>query len=167
MAISDAGEQQHEPAPPEPHEITSQKQRTFRNWFPRLKVTPATFTSARTPVYNCFAYAAGEFGRQWEPTRFDAYWPAALEGNDSVDACTQVYGALGYEPCELDATLEAGFEKIAFYVVRGAVQHAARQMPSGRWRSKIASFEDIEHETPHELECDMYGEVVLILKRRR
>lgn len=166
MAISDLDES-HEPAPPEPHEITPQKQRTFRNWFPRLKVTAATFTSARTTAYNCFAFAAGEFQRQWEPTLFDAYWPAGLEGDASLEACTRVFATIGYEPCGLDATLEEGVEKIAFYVVRGAVQHAARQMPSGRWRSKIAGFEDIEHETPHDLEGNLYGPVELILRRPR
>jgi hypothetical protein len=42
--------------------------------------------------------------------------------------------------------------------------HAARQLPSGRWTSKLGELEDIEHGL-RDLEGDAYGTVVLIMKR--
>lgn len=160
MAIS-------EPPAPEPHEITDRKIRFFRRWFPHLVVTEATFTSARTANYNCFAYALGDYERRWEPNGADAFWPAGVTTESTPEAWTKIFAAIGYQPCGLDASHDERFEKVALYATRGLVQHAARQMPSGRWRSKIAEFEDIEHATLQQLECDLYGSVVLVLRRPR
>ena len=44
------------------------------------------------------------------------------------------------------------------------VKHAARQLTSGRWTSKVGQNIDIEH-TLAGLEGPFYGEVVRILKR--
>lgn len=160
MAIS-------EPPAPEPHEITDRRIRFFRRWFPHLVVTQATFTSARTAGYNCFAYAVGDYERWWEPNGADLYWPAGVISENTPEAWTKIFAATGYQPCGLDASHEEGFEKVALYAMRGLVQHAARQMPSGRWRSKIAVYEDIEHETLQQLEGEDYGKVVLVLRRPR
>ena len=51
----------------------------------------------------------------------------------------------GYERCE-DGTLEDDIEKIALYARADQVQHATRQLPSGRWTSKLGDDCDIEHE---------------------
>ena len=73
-------------------------------------------------------------------------------------------------PCA-DGTLEAGFEKVALYAsASGNVTHAARQMPSGAWTSKLGVMEDIEHATLSGLEDDGtqpdgYGRVVQFLTR--
>ena len=48
----------------------------------------------------------------------------------------------------------------------GVPTHAARQMPSGRWTSKLGFREDIEHDL-HAVSGDLYGTVVLLLKRPR
>lgn len=59
-----------------------------------------------------------------------------------------------------------GFQKVAFFVgANGVPTHAARQLPSGLWTSKLGEWEDIEH-TLHALEGDIYGTVALLLKRR-
>jgi len=42
--------------------------------------------------------------------------------------------------------------------------HVARQLPSGRWSSKLGALQDIEHDL-HDLEGTEYGSVVLVMKR--
>jgi hypothetical protein len=42
--------------------------------------------------------------------------------------------------------------------------HAARQQNNGRWISKLGEQEDIDHAL-HDLEGEMYGKVVLIMRR--
>ena len=61
--------------------------------------------------------------------------------------------------------MEPGFEKIALFATDQAVPlHAARQLASGRWTSKLGEREDIEHAL-RDLEGEIYGTVVLIMKR--
>jgi hypothetical protein len=45
-------------------------------------------------------------------------------------------------------------------------EHAARQLGTGRWTSKLGPDEDIEHDDVDALEGDHYGVVVRIMKRR-
>lgn len=71
---------------------------------------------------------------------------------------------MGYEVCD-NTELEVGFEKIAIYGDSdGEATHAARQLPNGKWTSKLGRWEDIEHELEG-LTGEMYGEVKQILKR--
>lgn len=42
--------------------------------------------------------------------------------------------------------------------------HAARQLPNGRWTSKLGFLEDIEHDL-HDVAGEAYGTVVVLLKR--
>jgi hypothetical protein len=51
-----------------------------------------------------------------------------------------------------------------FVATTGCPTHAARQLASGRWTSKLGKAEDIEHEL-RDLEGDVYSSVVLVLKR--
>ena len=75
------------------------------------------------------------------------------------------FHTLGYVPCA-DGSLEEGFEKVAIYQsLSGYVVHMARQLPTGRWTSKIGSLEDIEHASPAELEGREYGTVVQYMRR--
>ena len=46
----------------------------------------------------------------------------------------------------------------------GVPTHAARQLASGLWTSKLGHSEDIEHDL-RALEGDTYGMVALLLKR--
>ena len=82
----------------------------------------------------------------------------------SAAAFVEAFSTLGYEPCA-DGDLEDGFEKIAIYQSPGGIQHAARQLSTGRWTSKLGGLEDIEHASPAELEGAEYGEVVQYLRR--
>ena len=52
----------------------------------------------------------------------------------------------------------------------GVPSHAARQLPSGHWTSKLGKAEDIRHSTLEAVESDPnlglgYGKVAVILKR--
>jgi hypothetical protein len=46
----------------------------------------------------------------------------------------------------------------------GEPTHAARQLPNGKWTSKLGRWQDIEHELDG-LVGEMYGTVKQILKR--
>jgi hypothetical protein len=72
----------------------------------------------------------------------------------------------GYSVCA-DGELEEGYEKIALYSVGGAPKHAARQLGSGIWTSKLGEFIDITHASPSSVEDSEYGKVVLFMKRPR
>ena len=43
--------------------------------------------------------------------------------------------------------------------------HAARQLLSGKWTSKLGKSVDIEHDTTDVVARGLYGEVVQIMKR--
>ena len=43
--------------------------------------------------------------------------------------------------------------------------HVARQLFDGRWTSKLGSGEDITHDSPEDILCDDYGDIVHFMKR--
>lgn len=134
--------------------------------FPNLRNTAWSEESPRTSEYNCFACAAGETHRWWEPTRAPyAYWPPGLPRVLTLGNFVRAYQTLGYEP-DHDDRHEPGYEKVAIYVNEyGRPKHAAKQNEYGAWISKLGDFEDIEHETLQGLEGSDYGHVAQILKR--
>ena len=79
-------------------------------------------------------------------------------------AVTSPLTPLDYAPCA-DDQRENGFEKVAIFVdSSGTPTHAARQMGSGMWSSKLGK----EHDIAHELlgVCGRhYGSVGMIVKR--
>ena len=80
-------------------------------------------------------------------------------------AYVAAFGTLGYEQCA-DGSLQEGFEKVAIYEpLSGYVLHMARQLPTGRWTSKLGGLEDFEHASPAELEGREYGAVVQYMRR--
>jgi len=139
---------------------------TLEGYFPNLLEAPYQLTSPASAHHNCIAWPARDQERWWWPDPMgQGYWPTGVPREQTLSAFEQAYGTLGFARCE-DAELEPGFVKIALYA-RGLVPtHAARQLPQGRWTSKLGPLEDIEHDTLHALEGDWYGEVVLVLKRR-
>ena len=82
----------------------------------------------------------------------------------SIESFIRLFESLGYATCE-DDVVEDGFEKIALYAGGdGMPTHAARQLPTGQWTSKLGFLEDIEHAL-HDLEGTTYGSVVQVLRR--
>jgi len=122
-------------------------------------------TSPATDVYNCIAWAAQRVSEWWWP--FDApghYWPTEAAKTESIPAFHDAFATLGYAICS-DAELESGFERIAIFADgNGIPTHASRQLPNGRWTSKLGKLDDIEHDLL-DLAGIEYGTVVLIMRR--
>lgn len=78
-----------------------------------------------------------------------------------MDAFIQAYATLGYAVCE-NGNLEAQVEKIAIYGLeqngRLLPTHAALQLESGEWTSKMGRLEDIRHKTVNDPNGPVYGE---------
>ena len=134
--------------------------------FPGLRTTPFRVTSSADCKYNCIAWAANDANDWWWPEgkAAGAVWPDSAVREVTLNAFTTAFGTIGYIG-EGEESLEPGVEKIALFAdTTGMPTHAARQLPSGAWTSKLGNAEDIEHEL-RALEGEIYGTVALILKR--
>ena len=135
--------------------------------FPGLQTSPFRVTSPAARDYNCIAWAAGDVGRWWwpdpDPDNDAIFWPPGAPTVETVDAFVTAFATLGYAPCSGEDH-EPGFEKVALFARESVPTHAARQLPGGRWTSKLGRREDIEHDL-HALSGEVYGAVVQILKR--
>lgn len=82
------------------------------------------------------------------------------------------YQTIGYSECTEDA-LESGVEKIALFALPDPDSglliptHAARQLESGSWSSKMGPLEDICHTTPADPRGPLYGAPVRYMARPR
>jgi hypothetical protein len=130
-----------------------------------LSRTEYQVTSSKSQEYNCFSWAAEDTERWWKPIPGEQfYWPDGVPQKETIDAYIQAYQTLGYELCDNEKS-EAGYQKIAIYItLNGLPTHAARQLPNGKWTSKLGWLEDIEHELDG-LTGERYGIVGQILKR--
>jgi hypothetical protein len=134
--------------------------------FPRLSIGGYQITSAESFRYNCIAWAASKDDRPWWPHP-DGFWPPGVRQEETLEAFEAAFATLGYVRCN-DETLEPGFEKIVIYVNTARVpKHAARQLPNGRWTSKLGQNVDIEHISPDGLSGIHYGSPILIMRRPR
>lgn len=139
--------------------------------FPNLTSQNYEETSPATTLYNCIAWGVGNDARWWWPDPANAYyWPQGVPREESIAAFELAFATMGYARCT-NGTLEADVEKVAIYgiLVGGEIYptHAARQLPDGRWTSKLGTCEDIEHDTPEVLNGPAYGSTVCFLARRR
>jgi hypothetical protein len=115
----------------------------YLKYFPGLSEANHRQTSAKTPTYNCIAWAAGDNERWWEPAD----------------------PSLGYNTCA-DGSVRKGYQKVAIYAdAAGAWTHAARQLSDGKWTSKLGVSEDIEHDAPQGVEGDCYGTVFCFMEK--
>lgn len=135
--------------------------------FPGLRGTAYRITSPPAEVYNCVAWAVGVADAWWWPIGHQGkrvHWPAGLSQLEPLDAFREALGASGFVPCDSEV-IEPGFEKVALFAdANQTPTHAARQLPGGTWTSKLGRADDIEHDL-RALEGDVYGTVVLFLKR--
>lgn len=131
---------------------------------PGLTASNYRVTSPATWNYNCIAWAVGVTDAWWWPVP-GRYWPADVPREESRAAFLAVFAKLGYSPCAT-ADLEAGVEKIALYAVGEKPSHAARQLASGVWTSKLGPSIDIEHTTLEALAGGVYGELTAVLSRK-
>jgi len=134
--------------------------------FPQLGTW--TQTSVATKTYNCVAYAAGDDSKWWDPLPPGHYhWPEKIGENQGyrLERFVALYQWLGYKPCA-NGTLEKAKEKIVLYANEyGGFEHVARQLPDGKWTSKMDIDEDITHDTPQSLGGARYGEPVKFMER--
>ena len=128
--------------------------------FPNLTSGGYEITSDFSLDYNCIAWAAGDISRWWWPA--GDHWPTD-DTSATVASFCRAFATIGYEEAD-DDSLEPGCEKVALFAKEGRVTHAARQLTSGRWTSKLGSDVDIEHDL-RGIEGEIYGTVVMVLKR--
>jgi hypothetical protein len=127
-------------------------------------------TSPPTIVYDSVAWAADEDARVWAPDLElgTCYWPPGVPQERTLNAFTKLFMSMGYEillntqPYEL----ESDFQRIAIYIdSRDRPTHVARQLPTGKWTSKLPSREDIQHDSPACLEGTYFGYVAKTMRR--
>jgi hypothetical protein len=122
--------------------------------------------SPETWSYNCIAFAADKDTQWWWPDADgDADWPIARR-EVTLDCFIEAFETLAYKKCR-SARQRRGFEKIAIYALAGEPTHAAKQLPDGRWKSKLGPWEDIEHNTLKAVEEYIYGKAVVFMERRQ
>jgi hypothetical protein len=134
--------------------------------FPGLAEGEFRVTGPPKAAYNCAAWAVSDTAHWWEPTPGEGgYWPEGVSRAHSLEALIGAFARLGFEKCP-DARAEPGVEKLALYADEtGSPTHVARQLPSGKWTSKLGASEDIEHASAEALQGILYGKVVRILRR--
>jgi hypothetical protein len=146
--------------------------------FPNLAASGYQITSCSADEPNCIGWALND-GRCWDPlgvspgTHFYR-WLNDLGLDFKVDTISELFSRHSYIDCA-DGTLESGYEKIAMYydISEGEISHVARQLPDGRWTSKLGPGEDIEHNDLHALEGDTttfplcYGLTIKFMRRPR
>lgn len=147
-------------------------ERHLERYFPGLRNSPYAITSPPDHGYNCVAWAVGISHQSWDALNPSDYWPAGLPRRNAISAVMAALATAGFAPCA-DGALEAGAEKVALYGIEDAFRHAARQLPNGRWTSKLGISYDIEHELQALTSSAnagggvQYGEVAAFMRRAR
>ena len=131
-----------------------------RDFFPKITPSNCRCTSPATYDYNCIAWAY-ERDDVWCQPGF--FWPIPRKEN-TIKAYKELFSSIGYRRCE-DASYEEGFQKIALYIKDEKPTHAARQLATGKWTSKLGSNIDVEHDYPEVLDGPEYGSASIFMKR--
>ena len=131
--------------------------------FPNLADEEFEIVDQPSERYNCIAYAAADTSKWWWPDGIN-YWPPWATETDRIESLKEAFAGLGYEQCD-QINPEASYNSIALYEAHGAMQHAAVQMPNGRWRSKVGKGPVIEHRSPESLSGGIYGNPTVFMRR--
>jgi hypothetical protein len=115
-----------------------------------------------TDRFNSIAWAASDTQAWWWPA--GPFWPPNVQQAETVDAFVKAFETLGYRVCA-DASAESGYEKVAIHTDEdGCPIHAARQLPNGKWTSKLGGLELVEYDDVDIL-IPIYGRIALFMKR--
>ena len=138
-------------------------------YFPHLNSSNHRITSPKSREYNCVAWAAGIDDQQvWpdgsEDLAYEVVWPGDVRNDESVEAFIAYFESIGYSLCD-NPTLEGGFLKIAIFVKDDLPTHTSRQLPTGKWSSKMGyDGVDIEHDDLDCISGVAYGVAAVFLK---
>jgi hypothetical protein len=103
--------------------------------------------------YNCIAHTV-KLTNSWD-------WPGF-----SIEAFDEYYARHGFVPAGRATAralaVEKGVEKVVLYMADERVTHAARQLPDGRWTSKMGQLEVIIHNDVSDLIGGEYGRPVRV-----
>ena len=155
----------------EPRRLSPEREAVF----PNLRKEDYLVTSDEDWAYNCIAHAVDRRDAPWWPVEEGTegvFWPEGIPREETLACFLLAFGIVGYQPCD-SSEVEEEFDKIALYIgSSGAPRHAAKQLASGGWSSKLGEWEDIEHKTLASLEAgegdaEGYGKVARILRRKR
>lgn len=135
----------------------------FRNPFPNLNASNHRVTSPPTPAYNCFGWAIGGTEILIGP-QAGYVWPSEAPLNFKLESFEVALAKFGFERCD-DGSLEAESSKVVLFGSTAYVEHAARQLPDGRWTSKLGREEDIEHDSPDAVAGGVYGPVLAFYRK--
>ena len=139
---------------------------------PRLTNESCVLTSPKNNGHNCIAWAAGDDTRWWWPVplRGINYWPRGVAREETLEAFIAAFATRGFAPCS-DGSPQNGIEQVALFAKRVGTAlvptHAARQLETGQWTSKMGTLEDITHFTVDAVGGPVYGETVQFLSRPR
>jgi hypothetical protein len=138
----------------------------IRTLLPDLHGGKFKVTSPVDVRYNCIAFAAGDTTKWWWPDP-QYYWPSSIRSENTLEAYIMLFKSLGYEECA-GPEVEPGFEKVAIFTgATGKPTHAARQLETGVWASKLGKSFDIQHELEQVggFKAKSYGRLAAYLKR--
>lgn len=157
--------------------LIEQAERRIKQVFENLKDGEFEITSPFDAKYNCIAHAADDNEKWWwavdtKTADNDVFWFNNIPGQATLENFILAFQKLGYQLCD-NAELEKDFEKVAIYTStkdeihapKGTPTHIARQLPNGKWTSKLGQDVDISHNTLNSVEGNLYGIVKQILKR--
>lgn len=107
-------------------------------------------TSPASRSYNCIAWAAEDTTKRWDVDPYGIYyWPPTVPRRRTIGSLVSVFESMGYIACD-NKNVEPGFKKIAIYADSSNLPtHVARQLPDGKWTSKLGDEEDVEHQFIH------------------
>lgn len=140
-------------------------------YFPKLREDPLfRVTSPDTFAYNCIAWAMNDNTHRvwpWADDNQTVVWPDGIPHFLNLRNLIRAFNRMGYRRCKSEA-LEYGKEKVAIFSNKECNEftHATRQLPDGSWTSKIGDMNDIRHSL-HALEGDIYGNVAVIMQRKK
>ena len=134
--------------------------------FPNSTNEPFLVTSPETTSYNCIAWAYGDDTKwYWPDSSNSYYWPENVPREETIDSFILLFKNIGFEICT-NEDFEPGYNKIAIYCNNTQnPTHAARQLETGLWTSKLGPYVDVSH-TLYSLSNGSYGNVIVFMKRK-
>jgi hypothetical protein len=87
----------------------------LESFFPKLSEFGYEVTSPESDAYNCIAWAAGDAQYWWWPMPAEeAFWPANVPREATLEAFAAAFATLGYQVCP-SMDWEPGWEKVVIY----------------------------------------------------